>query len=366
MAIFHLHVKNISRGDGRSAVAAAAYRAGETLVSEAEERASEFGGRRDVVFTHIMLPAGAPAWMADRAKLWNVVEAAERRKDARLAKEIECAIPRELPRPDWAALICAFAAAFVARGHAVDLAIHDDPEHKNPHAHLMLATRSVSSSGFGLKIRESDSKAFVDAARRLWATSANDALAAAGLSAVTIDPRSHAERRLDKLPGQHRGADPRERQAKRRELDMHGELERLSLVSEAELQIENLAVPDPDGRSISPAELDAAELAMIAEHVSQNDAATADLVEQAAGEREGAEQVVAALNASIVSDEGAERYRLEAPIPSSEAGGRAGPTYWSSFDRAAEPPVQRGEPTFWKSIEERDRAAVDDKEPNRQ
>jgi len=74
VAIYHLHVKNIRRGDGRSAVAAAAYRAGETLPNEAEEKDSAFGGWLEVTFTEIRLPAGAPAWMTDRAKLWNAVE----------------------------------------------------------------------------------------------------------------------------------------------------------------------------------------------------------------------------------------------------------------------------------------------------
>ena len=93
MAIYHLHLKNISRGNGRSAVACAAYRAGETLPNEAEERDTRFAGRRDVRFAAIVLPEGAPSWMADRGQLWNAVERAEIRKDARLAKEIEVALP---------------------------------------------------------------------------------------------------------------------------------------------------------------------------------------------------------------------------------------------------------------------------------
>jgi ATP-dependent exoDNAse (exonuclease V) alpha subunit len=365
MAIFHLHVKNISRGDGRSAIAAAAYRAGETLVNEAEERASAFGGRRDVVFTRIMLPAGAPIWMTDRAKLWNAVEAAERRKDARLAKEIEFAIPRELPRDGWAALVCAFAGSFVALGHAVDIAIHDDPEHKNPHAHLMLTTRTVGPKGFGLKIRDSDAKAFVHAARRQWAGAANAALSAAGLT-VAIDPRSHADRRLDKLPGQHRGPSREERQAKRREIDMHGELEPLSLTAADDDVAAGRPVPDLDGRPISVDQLDAAEQAMLAEHTAENAVMAPDPAAQTAGERESAEAAVAEINAAAVSDDDAARYRLEAPTPPSEPGSRPGPSYWSTFDRmAAEPSAHQGEPTYWRSIENRDRPPADD-EPNRQ
>lgn len=98
MAIFHLNIKNISRGDGRSIVTAAAYRAGEPLPNEAEERLSDFSERRDFVAAEICLPDDALTWTSDRAKLWTVVEAAEKRKDARLGKEVEFALPRELPR----------------------------------------------------------------------------------------------------------------------------------------------------------------------------------------------------------------------------------------------------------------------------
>lgn len=89
MAICHLHVKNTSRGNGRSIVAAAAYRAGETLANEAEERLSAFGGRRDVIAAEIRLLKCAPAWMADRGRLWSAVESAEKRMDARLCDMTE-------------------------------------------------------------------------------------------------------------------------------------------------------------------------------------------------------------------------------------------------------------------------------------
>jgi len=98
VTIFHLHVKNISRADGRSIVAAAAYRAGEALSNEREERVSNFAGRRSVLHSEIITPDDAPEFMRDRSQLWNAVEATERRKDARLAKEIEFALPRELER----------------------------------------------------------------------------------------------------------------------------------------------------------------------------------------------------------------------------------------------------------------------------
>lgn len=237
VAIYHLHVKNISRRDGRSAVAAAAYRAGETLWNEAEEKESAFGGKRDVVASEIRLPAGAPAWMAERGRLWNAVEAGEKRKDARLAKEIEFSLPRELPTAVWLDVARQMADVFVARGHVVDLAIHEDGAGHNPHVHLLLATRSVAAEGFGLKIRESDAHAFVTEARKTWTSLANAALGKVGYEAQ-IDDRSNAARGIARPPTKHRGPDPAERRARRWERTMdHDTLEaRRELLAEREVR----------------------------------------------------------------------------------------------------------------------------------
>lgn len=215
MALYHLHVKNISRGDGRSAVACAAYRAGETLPNEAEEKASAFGGRRDVVLAEIRAPAGAPDWMQDRAALWNAAERAEKRKDSRLAKEIEFSLPRELARSQWLPLARQMADTYTSLGYVVDLAIHDDGTAHNPHVHLMLTTRLVTPDGFGGKLRDADGKMFVRDARAAWARIANAALGAAGFAA--IDPRSHAARGLDQIPGEHHAPDREARRQRRKE-----------------------------------------------------------------------------------------------------------------------------------------------------
>jgi hypothetical protein len=256
VAIYHLNVKNISRGDGRTIVAVAAYRAGETLPNEAEERLSEFGGRRDVVANEIRLPSDAPPWMADRAQLWNAVEVAEIRKDARLAKEVEFALPRELPRTAWLAVARTMADAYAAQGFVVDLAIHDDGTQHNPHVHLLMTTRVVTAEGFGPKIRSADGRQFVTEARSLWARVANDALRTAGIS-VTIDSRSYAKRSLEQKPGRHRGPDPEERRARRARARKERELMR---PGEAD---NDFPVPDPDGAPIHPRELEAAEGRML-------------------------------------------------------------------------------------------------------
>ncbi len=150
------------RRDGRSAVAAAAYRAGETLPNEVEEKDSAFAGKRDVVFTEIRLPPKSPGWMSDRATLWNAVEAAEKRRDARLAKEIEFSLPRELAPAVWIKVAREMADIYVSQGHVVDIAIHEDGKGNNPHVHLMLATRAVGADGFKLKLRDADGVALCD------------------------------------------------------------------------------------------------------------------------------------------------------------------------------------------------------------
>ncbi len=277
MAIYHLHIRNISRGDGRSVVAAAAYRAGETLPNAAEEGESAFGGRRDVLHAEIRLPAGAPGWMGDRARLWNAVEAAEKRKDARLAKEIEFALPRELSRADWLRIGRAMADAYTSKGHVADFAIHDDGSGHNPHVHLLLTTRQITADGFGGKLRAADGVTFVHEARRLWAALANTALGAAG-SDARIDARANAVRGLERPAAGHRGPDKAERRAKRAARDQvrlqQGRAEMATHAREPvtgneyeriETDSDRYPVPDPDGNPIAPSELDRAQRAMLGE-----------------------------------------------------------------------------------------------------
>lgn len=299
MAIYHLNVKNISRGDGRDIVAAAAYRAGEVLPNEAEERLSDFGGRRDVVATEIRLPVGAPEWMSNRASLWNAVEVAEKRKDARLAKEVEFALPLELPRSAWLDTARAMADAYTTQGFVVDLAIHDDGVRRNPHVHLLMTTRKVGEDGFGLKIRSADGKQFVTEARALWQDLANAALGKAG-QAVTIDSRSYAKRRLDQVPGRHRGPDPAERRAKR----AYAQREREQMARQT--HDEDLPVPDPDGSPIHPDQLTVAEGRML-EDMHRPALAQAG---QAQGDLAGAQAVIDRQNAHDLGEDDAAAYRL--------------------------------------------------------
>lgn len=298
MAIYHLNVKNISRGDGRSVVAAAAYRAGEVLPNDAEEKLSDFGGRRDVITSGIRLPVGAPNWMADRTTLWNAVELAEKRHDARLAKEIEFALPRELPRNAWLAVAHAMADAYTAQDFVADFAIHDDGTQHNPHVHILLTTRVITPGGFGPKIRSADGRQFISEARITWERIANAALKTAGVTA-TIDSRSYAKRKLDRQPGQHRGPDREERRARRQR---QREREKMAPTHDDRDQ----PVPDPDGNAIHPRELAAAEGRML------NDIEREEppVIQKPNGDPAAARQAIERQNSRDMSDDDAAAYRL--------------------------------------------------------
>mgnify|MGYP001564898377 CR=1 FL=1 len=193
MAIFHLSVKVIGRGAGRSAVAAAAYRAGERLHDERLDRDHDFRAKSGVEHSEIMLPEGAPERFADRATLWNDVEAFEKRKDAQLAREVEFAIPRETTKADGIELARDFVQAeFVDRGMIADLNVHWDigaDGQPKPHAHVMLTMREVGEEGFGAKVREWNRTELVEQWRERWADHVNQRLAELDIDA-RIDHRS--------------------------------------------------------------------------------------------------------------------------------------------------------------------------------
>lgn len=212
MAIYHFSVQVISRSQGRSAVAAAAYRAGERLQDERYGHTYDYT-KKNVAEHAIAAPENAPAWVKDREQLWNAVEAAEKRKDAQLCREINIALPRELTALQQRELVSTFVAEqFVKRGMIADVAIHrDNPE--NPHAHIMLTMREITPAGFGQKVREWNDKGLLEAWRAEWAHYANRTLERAG-SQERIDHRSLEAQGSDLLPTVHEG--PHVRQMERR------------------------------------------------------------------------------------------------------------------------------------------------------
>ncbi|MDD3212367.1 MAG: MobQ family relaxase [Eubacteriales bacterium] len=155
MAIYHCSIKIISRGKGKSAVAAAAYRAGETILNEYDGITHDYTRKGDVVHTEILLPEHAPKEYVDRSTLWNAVERIEKNKNAQLAREIELALPVELSREQSISLVCGYVKRhFVEAGMCADVCVHDKDD-RNPHAHIMLTLRPFEQGGeWGAKSRK--------------------------------------------------------------------------------------------------------------------------------------------------------------------------------------------------------------------
>lgn len=207
MAIYHCSVQVISRGGGRSCIAAAAYRAGSELEDARQGLTHDYTRRHDVRDTFIMAPETAPVWMQDRQALWTAVDAAEKRKDAQTAREVNIALPCELTPNQQRAVVWEFVqTSFVHQGMVADVAIHEGHNEfePNPHAHILLTTREVSAEGFGLKNRDWNAKELLVAWRNQWEFVCNEALTKHG-HAERIDARSLANQGLDRLPTVHEG-----------------------------------------------------------------------------------------------------------------------------------------------------------------
>ena len=162
MAIYHLSGSIISRSQGRSAIASAAYRSGEKLADAKQGAIHDYSKKQDVVFTEIFLPEGAPESFKNREVLWNTVEQFEKRKDAQLAREFTISLPRELTIEQNKALISEFVThEFVDKGMIADVCFHNDllkDGNRQPHAHVMLTLREVNENGFGAKVRNWNDK----------------------------------------------------------------------------------------------------------------------------------------------------------------------------------------------------------------
>ncbi|HTT76560.1 MAG TPA: Ti-type conjugative transfer relaxase TraA [Candidatus Binataceae bacterium] len=203
MAIYHFRAKIISRSQGRSAVAAAAYRSGSELRDQRQGQTFDYSDKPHVVHSEILLPDGAPEWMADRSQLWNAAELGERRKDSQVAREIEFAIPQELSQGEGIALAREFVQReFVARGMVADLNVHW--EEANPHAHVMLTLREVNEQGFGRKAAEWNRVELLKGWREHWADLANQHLHRAGYD-MRVDHRSYQEQGVVLEPTSHLG-----------------------------------------------------------------------------------------------------------------------------------------------------------------
>jgi ATP-dependent exoDNAse (exonuclease V) alpha subunit len=219
VAIFYLGIKSISRGAARSAPAAAAYRAGERIRDERTGVLHNYSRRADVMHKEILLPSrlqGAGiAWATDRASLWNAAERAERRRNSRVAREYQVALPAELNAAQRLELARSFSRELADRYNvAVDLAVHApraEGDARNYHAHLLVTSREITPLGFGAKagldMQSTERRrrglpagiTEIKATSERWAVLSNRALAAAGLQ-VRIDHRSLRAQGIDREP----------------------------------------------------------------------------------------------------------------------------------------------------------------------
>lgn len=206
MAIYHLSGSIISRSQGRSAIASAAYRSGEKLSDENRGVVHDYSKKQGVVFSEVFLPEGAPEAFKKREALWNAVEKHEKRKDAQLAREFNIALPRELTIQQNKALITEFVRhEWVAQGMIADVCFHNDlmrDGNRQPHAHVMLTLREVNKEGLGKKVRDWNDKERLLQWRESWANSVNHHLAMNGFD-VQIDHRSNEARGIELEP-QHK------------------------------------------------------------------------------------------------------------------------------------------------------------------
>lgn len=236
MALYHFHVDQIKRSAGQSAIAAAAYRAGEKLYSEYYGETNDFTRKGGVLHTEILLPPNAPAEYADRQTLWNAVEKVEKNKKAQLAYSFDIALQNELTQEENTALARRFVREhFVSKGMIADLAVHEpDKENgiQNPHFHVMTTMRPLNPDGTwgnkqrreyaldenGERIRDEKGDYVFNAVhiadwhepetlehwREAWCRMVNDEFERKGLD-VRIDHRSYEAQGIEQIPTVHEG-----------------------------------------------------------------------------------------------------------------------------------------------------------------
>jgi hypothetical protein len=203
MAIYHFSARIISRSAGRSATAAAAYRAAERIHDERTGLIFDYRRKNGVAWKQIFAPADAPVWVHDRAQLFNRIEVGENRKDAQVAREIVVALPHELSHERQVDLLSRFARReFVKRGMVADVCLH--AKEGNHHAHILLTMRRIGPEGFGAKEVAWNRKELLEEFRESWATHCNRRLRVAGAKS-RVDHRSLRAQGQTRRPTIHEG-----------------------------------------------------------------------------------------------------------------------------------------------------------------
>lgn len=200
MAIYRFSAKPIKRSKGQSAVASAAYRAGDKLKDERVGKQFDYSKRSGVLHAEIIAPDNAPEWCKDRESLWNAAEAAGIRKDDQPAREIILALPHELTDEERLNLVRRYVKEhFVNLGMVADVAIHapgKEGDERNYHAHIMLTMREIQPDGFGKKVTDWNDRKLFSSWREEWARHNNEAFERAGVD-ERVDHRSNAERGIE-------------------------------------------------------------------------------------------------------------------------------------------------------------------------
>ena len=235
MPVPHLEIRIVQRSKGSSAIAGAAYQAGEKLFSEYDQKMKNYLYKKEVVYTEVMLPTNAPPGYADRATLWNAAEEVEKQWNSQLARRFVVALPREAPTAMYPQMMQEYCQEhFVSKGMCCDFAIHDpDPPGHNPHCHIMLTMRAIDENGKWLpksrKVYDLDENGerirlpsgnwkshkentvdwneqyHAEEWRHGWELVQNKYLELAG-SPERVDMRSYERQGLDKIPTVHMGA----------------------------------------------------------------------------------------------------------------------------------------------------------------
>ena len=202
MAIYRLEAKIISRGNGHSAVAAAAYRTGTKIRDERSDRIHDYSSRtKGVVESVILKSANSPEWAAHTDSLWNTVEQSEKRKDAQLAREFILAVPKELSTKEQFELAADWVQSnLVSKGMIAEVSLHQPKGGKNPHVHVLCTMRKIDGDKFSAKKpREWNDKALLLDQRESWAGAVNEALEKAGRP-ERVDHRSLKDQGVDRIP----------------------------------------------------------------------------------------------------------------------------------------------------------------------
>lgn len=144
MAIFHMSISNVSRAKGSSSCASLAYIAASKVYEERTHQTYSYGRKERVMKVATLLPDGAPHAYADATQLFNAIEKYEQASNARTAKKIVVALPRELPLDESDEILTSFIKSkLCANGYCATYAIHNDKDGNNPHAHILVANRPL-------------------------------------------------------------------------------------------------------------------------------------------------------------------------------------------------------------------------------